>query len=49
MTNEQKNERLKDRRAYRSTLIHKRNELDVKLSEVETQIAALKDDTPDAS
>ena len=34
-------EKLKDRRAYRQTLIQKRNDLDAKLSDTEAQIRKL--------
>ncbi len=42
-------EKLKDRRAYREALINKRNAVDVKISETEKQIAALKKERGDRS
>jgi hypothetical protein len=41
MTHKQIVERLKDRRAYRATLIQRREDLERKIVEVEKQIAAL--------
>lgn len=43
MNDVQRQERLKDRRDYRQTLIHKRNELDSKISAVEEQISKLRE------
>ena len=42
MSDEQRNERLKDRRDYRTTLIQRREDNERKLATVEEQIKALK-------
>ena len=42
MRPEQVAEKLKDRQAYRQTLIHRRNETDAKITRVEEQIKKLK-------
>lgn len=42
MTDAQRQEQLKDRQAYRQTLIQRRNEIEQKISKVEQQISKLK-------
>lgn len=43
MKNEKRIEQLKDRQAYRQSLINKRNETEVKIDRVEEQIKKLKE------